>query len=338
MIIVGAFLVGLGMAGFGLYLVTLGGSGEGTIVFMGQRLDSKNAGVTSIFIGAVLVIFLVRPAYKVIMRPQTQHDSLITLLQMFQRGTGTPTENVALLERIANSNNPNKRDYLFQASLTPTISFMEAEAINIALEDLDSGVQVSNLLKRCRESELPKIQSMVPECPDPLYKKIVTSFKYERYIARKDSPSYAKLNEFLGECLAHGRFTERARQLSRELEAELRGNALPRDKVVQNNFSASQTASSRDKAIRLAQEGKFSEGMDAANEALLQDRSLDSDAKFVFALTRCCAALGDLKTSLMALQVLSAKNVNAMKDPEFDSTVQFLVDRGLSQDDLEDIV
>lgn len=124
-IIVGAFLVGLGMAGFGLYLVTLGGSGEGTIVFMGQRLDSKNAGVTSIFIGAVLVIFLVRPAYKVIMRPQTQHDSLITLLQMFQRGTGTPTENVALLERIANSNNPNKRDYLFQASLTPTISFME---------------------------------------------------------------------------------------------------------------------------------------------------------------------------------------------------------------------
>jgi hypothetical protein len=330
-IIVGAFLVGLGLAGLGLYLVAAGGSGDSTVRLLGQELTSKNAGVTAIFIGAVLIIFLVRPAYKVIMRPQTQHDSLITLLQTFQRGTGNATENVAILERIANSNNPNKRDYLVQASQTENISFMEVDAINLALTDLDRGLPVLNLLKRCRETELPRIQAMVPESPDHLYKTIVTTFKYDRYISRKDAPSYSKLNQFLGESLAHGRFTERSLQLSRELESELRG-AVSRKQSNVHKASAPPREHEplREKTIRLAHAGQFSEAMDAANEALLTDQNLTSDAKFVFALARCSAVLGDLKTSIMALQVLSAKNKTVSEDPEFVSTVQFLKDHGLS--------
>jgi hypothetical protein len=76
--------------------------------------------------------------------------------------------------------------------------------------------------------------------------------------------------------------------------------------------------------------------MDAANEALSQDQSLVSDAKFVFAFARCSAVLGDLNTSLAALQVLSAKNEAAMNDPEFASTIQFLVNHGLSAENLGD--
>jgi membrane protein implicated in regulation of membrane protease activity len=329
-IIVGAFLVGLGLAVLGLYLVTLGGSGEATIDLLGQHLSSKNAGITSIFIGAVLIIFLVRPAYKVLMRPQTQHDSLIALLQTFQRGTGNATENVALLERIANSNNPNKRDYLVQASQVPSISFMEVDAINLALTDLEGGVPVSNLLKRCRDSELPKIQAMVPENPEPLYQRIVPTFKYDRYISRKDAPSYSKLNDFLSECLTHGRFTERALRLSRELESELRRTTAQQGNTPEAVAPVRQNELPRDKAIRLAQAGQFSDAMDSANEALLGNQSLTSDAKFVFALARCSAALGDLKTSIMALQVLSAKDNTVQHDPEFAFTVEFLKGHGLT--------
>ena len=329
-IIVGAFLVGLGLAVLGLYLVTLGGSGEATVDLLGQHLTSKNAGITSIFIGAVLVIFLVRPAYKVLMRPQTQHDSLISLLQTFQRGTGNATGNVALLERIANSNNPNKRDYLVQASQMSSISFIEVDAINLALADLEEGVYVSNLLKRCRDSELPKIQAMVPETADPLYKTIVTTFKYDRYISRKDAPSYSKLNDFLSESLIHRRFTDRTLQLSKELESELRGTTLQQGPTPERVTPVRQNEPSRDKSIRLAQAGKFSDAMDSANEALLTNQSLTSDAKFVFALARSSAALGDLKTSIMALQVLSAKENTSRQDPEFASTLEFLKDHGLT--------
>jgi hypothetical protein len=213
----------------------------------------------------------------------------------------------------------------------PNISFMEVDAINFALTDLDSGVPVSNLLKRCRESELPKIQAMIPETPDPLYKTIVTTFKYDRYISRKDAPSYSKLNDFLGECLSHGRFTERALRLSRELESELRGtnSARSQEASKEENTQARHEAP-RDKAIRLAQLGQFSDAMDSANEALLLDQSITSDAKFVFALARCCAVLGDLKTSVMSLQVLAAKNSAVMQDPEFASTVEFLKSYGLT--------
>lgn len=336
-IIGGAFLVGMGLSILGLYLVRPGGNGEAEIVLWGQRLNSKNAGVTSIFIGAMLIVSLVRPAYKVLNRPQMHHDSLITLLQTFQRGTGNPTENVSLLERIANSNNPNKRDYLMQAAQTATISFMEVDAINLALIDLEKGVLVTDLLRRCREKELPKIQAMVPNTSDPLYKPIVTTFKYDRYVARKDSLSYAKINEFLGESLAHSSFTPRALQLSRELEAELRGTMPGTTSAVHSSSqTASATESNRDKFIRLAARDMFSEGMDAANAALVESPELVSDVKFACALARSSAALGDIKTSLMALQVLCGKNAAALQDPELASTVAFLSRYGLTAEMLGD--
>jgi hypothetical protein len=328
-IIVGAFIFGLGLAVLGVYLVTLGGSGESVVDLFGQKLSSKNAGVTSMFIGAVLVILLVRPAYGLITSSPPQHDSLIDTLQTFQKGGGSPVKNTAIIERIANSNNPNKRDYLMQASRTPTISIMEIEAINMALSDLERGVPVSNLLKRCRESEMLNIEAMMPKNSDPLFNTIVKTFKYDRYVCRKDSPSYAKLNEFLGECLANGGFTDRALKLSQELEAELRENS---------RSEANSVELPRDKAIRLAKANQFSEGMDAINDALLKDQSLVSDAKFVFALARCSAALGDLKTALMALQVLTSKDETVSKDPEFASTIQFLVSKGLTQESLDSMV
>lgn len=346
-IIVGAFVVGLGLAALGIYLVTLGGSGESVIELLGQNINSKNAGVTSIFIGATLIIFLVRPAYKVIMRPQIQHDNLLTLYRQFEVGASSPTENAALIERIANSNNPNKKEYLFQAAQVPHISFMETDAINLAISDIDRGVKVLDLLKRCRETELPKILAMVPDTDDPLFKKIVVTFKYDRYVARKDSPHYHKINEFLAESLAHGRFTDKALRLSKQLEQEMKSGQLKLESNVldslvkplsSDNESSMEENKFRKLAISLASKGDYSNCMDAANAALLRNQALVADAKFTFALARCSAALGDMQTSLMALQVLAAKNPAAVNDPEFASTIMFLQEKGLTAENLKSML
>ena len=84
----------------------------------------------------------------------------------------------------------------------------------------------------------------------------------------------------------------------------------PEENTVLNSDNESSTEESkfREAAIDLERKRAYSKGMDAANAALLSNRALVGDAKFVFALVRCSAALGDIQTSLMGMQVLSVKN------------------------------
>lgn len=53
-------VAGLSLAGFGVWLVSLGAQGTAKVSLLGQRLDSTNVGVTSIFIGAVTLLSVVR--------------------------------------------------------------------------------------------------------------------------------------------------------------------------------------------------------------------------------------------------------------------------------------
>lgn len=332
-IVVGSFIVGLGLAGLGVYIVYIGGIGETEATLLGQSIKSKNTGVAAIFIGALVIIFLVRPAYRIFSEISGAHDDIFSILNRFKQGTGNPTENVALLETIANSNNSQKRDFLSQALQIPSISFMEVDAINLCLSDLESGGKPRNLLKRCREVEIKKIDAMVPETDDPRYKPMVTSFKYARYISRKDSPTYGKLNEFLSECLVHRRFTDRALILSRELENDLRiatesGNS-------ESSFlgvAPSNKETFKDKSIRLEKSKNYSAALAEGNKALLIDQNLAFDPDFACAHARCLAALGNIDDALVVLFGLSTKHPDIQSTAEYKSTSRFLADKGLSSD------
>jgi amino acid permease len=59
-VIVGAFLSGLGFAGYGAYLVYLGSNGETELSLFGQTFTSTNAGGAVIFIAVVMIVLLVR--------------------------------------------------------------------------------------------------------------------------------------------------------------------------------------------------------------------------------------------------------------------------------------
>ncbi|WP_274005442.1 hypothetical protein [Vibrio parahaemolyticus] len=222
-IVIGAFATGIILASFGVYLTFVDETPKRTIAnLLGQSIESDSVGVIAIFIGAVLIVFLVKKVLTIISESEKMQDNLLTLFQKFQNGTKSPHENASLIELIANANNPNKRDYLQQAKCIDSLSFMEVDAINMALSDIDENKSVMNLLDRCRSKELKKINEVVPDTQDPLFKPLVSAIKYTRYVSRKDTPSYDKMNAFLAECLAHKDFTDNAMNLSKELESELR--------------------------------------------------------------------------------------------------------------------
>lgn len=225
-IVSGVFTVGILLAAFGLYLAFLGGDSETTVDFLGQKVTSKNAGVVSIFIGAVLIASLIKRVLAIISQSEEVQDNLLGLYKEFEKSTKSPHENAALIEQIANAKNSNKKDYLTQAMGIDVLSIMEGDAINMALDDIKNNKHVANLLERCKAKEWPKIANMVPATDDPLYKPLVSAFKYSRYVSRKNTPSFEKMNQFLAESLAHGHFTEKALKLSKELESELKAVGL----------------------------------------------------------------------------------------------------------------
>jgi hypothetical protein len=59
-VVIGAIIGGLALAGFGIWLVYLGSQGEATIELLGWHLKTTMAGIPAIFIGAAIIISVLR--------------------------------------------------------------------------------------------------------------------------------------------------------------------------------------------------------------------------------------------------------------------------------------
>jgi|JI9StandDraft_2_1071091.scaffolds.fasta_scaffold32413_2 hypothetical protein len=221
----------------------------------------------------------------------------------------------SLIQRIANSADGNKLKRLLLLRQNADISYAEERALDIAIDHVKRGLRIEGLQAQAVAEERAKISQMGGGS-NTRATPVLQANKYARFTSRKNSAAYAMAEKAIHEIIA---------QL---LAANSKYDG---DTPMDTNFPR---GTARDNAIRLARLGHFSEGMDAANAALLGNRSLTTDPKFVFALARCSAGLGDLKTSIMALQVLLAKNELAQHDPELPSTLQFLQERGLGPEHL----
>ena len=82
-IIYGTFIIGLGFAFIGVWLVYLGATGQTEYNFFGQSFKSVNVGISSVFIGGVIIIILIKRAFKTIdlgiSNTKTENDELDTL-------------------------------------------------------------------------------------------------------------------------------------------------------------------------------------------------------------------------------------------------------------------
>ena len=62
LVILGGFVSGIIMAGLGIWLVYLGATGVTEFSFFGQTFKSANVGIAAIFLGAAVIVLLVRRA------------------------------------------------------------------------------------------------------------------------------------------------------------------------------------------------------------------------------------------------------------------------------------
>ncbi len=184
-----------------------------------ERL-SQGQTFTVMLVFLVFTFFTLIAAFVLHARGKVEGDDVFPLYEKLRAGLSSPEENIAQIERIANSADPKKEKYLREASSLPDISFLEVDAINQSLDDLHNKKPVKDLKVRVREKELQNITMMIPEIDDTLFKPIMIQSKYWRYVNRKNHPLYKKMNRFIGLSLVKG-FNEEARKLSKELEDEL---------------------------------------------------------------------------------------------------------------------
>lgn len=184
-----------------------------------QLTSEQTFVVMLVFLGLTFLALLA--AFALHARKSKETDDIFPLYEKLRTGLHSPEENVAQIERIANSSDPKREKYLREAASLSDISFLEVDAINQALEDISKKKDVSNLKERVRQKEITKINNMLPDSDDPLFKPIMIASKYWRYVNRKDHPQYNKMNEFIGIALVKG-FNEQALALSKELENEFK--------------------------------------------------------------------------------------------------------------------
>jgi hypothetical protein len=63
-IVIGTFLVGISIAILGAFLVVKGATGEADFVFFGQKFHSTSVGIGAFFIGAAMIVLIIRRVLK----------------------------------------------------------------------------------------------------------------------------------------------------------------------------------------------------------------------------------------------------------------------------------
>jgi len=120
------------------------------------------------------------------------------------KGLSSPKRNIDLIEQLANSNDPNRLNYLHSLASLPDISFAEADAIGLALQDIQSKMRVNSLLYRVSRSELA--QSGLNDSradDDPVYRN-VGLLRFWRYVNRKTHPRYSQFEKAISTVLFSG--------------------------------------------------------------------------------------------------------------------------------------
>lgn len=76
--------------------------------------------------------------------------------------------------------------------------------------------------------------------------------------------------------------------------------------------------------------GRYDDALQAADKAYDMDKAVTSDPRFMYALAKANAAVGQLEAARRTLQVIAAKKPEVRTDPEFREAVLFVVARSKS--------
>lgn len=213
-------------------VVVLGVPGVALVVFY---LLLHQFGFTFSTIGPVAsallaALFLVLAGFVTIFALQgwrVQHegpqlDDALGWYESLRVGMLSPIHNVEQIQRIANSTDPNRKRYLEEFGNSQHISFLELDATRDALSGLKNGATIEDLFQRVSKRERAKIEAMIPETSDPLFRPIMIVLKYWRYVNRHTHPAYADVSTLLANALARQGFSSDELALARRIVDEER--------------------------------------------------------------------------------------------------------------------
>lgn len=185
----------------GIVLIALGATGDTDFSLFGQTFKSTNAGITALFIAAIVAVVLGRRIIGAMENTTTieinrRPDSILHRYEKLREGTSTPDQNVALIEEIANSNDPHKEKYLSEISTSSIFSFLERDAAKAAVNHVHAGENAVNLFDLTTQKEKEKLIAGLgigDGSDDSQFWQVVFSLKYWRYINRPGHPQYAEV-------------------------------------------------------------------------------------------------------------------------------------------------
>ena len=133
---------------------------------------------------------------------RSRYDSALQVYERLRVGASRPTQNVSLIEELANSSDPNKSRYLQEIMDQGSLSFLEIDATKRALDSIRSGRRLEGVFEEITEKERSKLSSMMGATGDRMLDSIVVNLKYWRYLNRKTHPQYRDVEQAIANALA----------------------------------------------------------------------------------------------------------------------------------------
>lgn len=110
-------------------------------------------------------------------------------------------DSMGLIERIANSSDPNRLNILLKLRAYDFVSYAEQAALDRAIDNVKLGRRTENLQASIKDEEMERIKQMIiPDNPEAT--QLLQINKYFRYISRKNTEPYRMTQEKIHNLLA----------------------------------------------------------------------------------------------------------------------------------------
>ena len=98
-------------------------------------------------------------------------------------------DSMGLIERIANSNDPERLGILLKLRTKPFVSYAEQAALDMAIDNVKAGDRTEGLQSSVKEEEMSNIAQMAI-CGNVEATQLLQLNKYVRYVSRKNTEPY----------------------------------------------------------------------------------------------------------------------------------------------------
>lgn len=172
-----------------------------------DKIDWTSVGIKPDWIFILIIIFMVIVAVVVILIlvisiSNAPGEQIVHKYDRLKEGLSSPEQNVALIQEIANSIDPNKEKYLQEFMDFKNISFLELAATKLALEGVRKSKKVSGLFESATRKERENLSKIAGATGDQMLDVAILGLKYWRFLNRRNHPQFAEVEKAIANSLS----------------------------------------------------------------------------------------------------------------------------------------